>query len=141
MKKLIKKILREEFDWIRDVDDPWADIPKEDLDKLSGDDLSLITRGLDWHIDTEKEWSNCYKNKIKIVNVYKLSDERDFDAWYFQWVPDLEERQRDYERWKNHILVDYINTCVDSKSDQYNRQSFLRLYIDKVKETFEIDAL
>ena len=58
----IRKIIKEElddFDWVRDERDPWADIPQEDLDRLTEDEMDLIYYIFEWDDEGWRVENNC----------------------------------------------------------------------------------
>jgi hypothetical protein len=113
MKNLIRKILKEDIDWIEGAD-PWSDIPEDVFETLTDEDLELIKKGFDFHEDSQRGWAECYKNYIKVIKVVHSYD---------------------------FITVDFKNTCVDERSEFYNVIDKLRLNINKRTGYFEIDAL
>jgi hypothetical protein len=58
----IRRIIKEEiddFDWVRDERDPWADIPQEDLDRLTEDEMDLIYYIFEWDDEGWRYENNC----------------------------------------------------------------------------------
>ena len=49
----------DDFDWVRDERDPWADIPQEDIDKLTEDEMDLIYYIFEWDDEGWRVENNC----------------------------------------------------------------------------------
>ena len=73
----IRRIIREEmddFDWVRDERDPWDNIPQEDIDKLTEDEMDLIYYIFEWDDEGWRVENNCIPFREIIEVDFSYSD-------------------------------------------------------------------
>ena len=49
----------DEFNWVRQERDPWENVSKEDMDKITPDEMDLISYIFEWDSEGWKYESNC----------------------------------------------------------------------------------
>jgi hypothetical protein len=112
LKKSIKKILKEEFDWIESEINPWSNIPEDDMNQLTSDERDIIVNIM----ETETYWNEREGCKPK----YEITD-LEFDE-YDDWYGGV-----------NHGLKRMIKLCFTTtcENQNYNNKTYLCATINR----------
>ena len=117
MKNIIKKVLREEindFEWVNNENNPWENIPQEDMDQLTEREKKLINS----IFEEEDYWSRYHgcRPRFQITNL-------EFDE-YDEWWGGV-----------NRGLKRKINLCFNSICDnddsELSKETYLCATIDR----------
>jgi hypothetical protein len=113
----IKKIIREsidEFDWVSNENNPWENIPQEDMDQLTEREKRLINT----IFEEEDYWARYYGCQPRFQITHLEFDEHD------EWWGGV-------NRGIKRKITLCFNTICDNDDSELNKESYLCATIDR----------